>query len=59
MAQLQDIFVEKLPVIPLWYGAVWFEFRTAKASGWPSASDPYASPNNPLIMITHLTPPTS
>lgn len=53
---LQQIMVNEFPVIPLWYGGVWFEYRTEKAVGWPSAEDPYASPNNGLLIVTRLTP---
>ena len=54
--ELQKIMVNEYPVIPLWYGAIWFQYRTEKAVGWPSAEDPYASPNNGLLIITRLTP---
>jgi ABC-type transport system substrate-binding protein len=57
VAQLEDVMVQQLPTIPLWYGAIWFEYRTVSAVGWPSASRPYASPNDGLLIITHLTPP--
>ncbi len=58
LARLQDVFVEQLPTIPIWYGAIWFEYRTNAATGWPSKADPYASPNDPLLIDTHLRPAT-
>ena len=54
--------MQQLPTIPLWYGAEWFEYRTDKAVGWPSQSDPYASPvarTTRCSIITHLRPATS
>lgn len=41
---LQKIMVEQLPTIPLVFGATWNEYSTANFSGWPGASNPYASP---------------
>lgn len=41
---LQKIMVEQLPTIPLVFGATWNEYSTAKFTGWPSASNPYAAP---------------
>jgi peptide/nickel transport system substrate-binding protein len=55
--KLQDIMMQQVPHIPLWYGPNWFEYRTKNAVGWPSADDPYAYPNNDLLILTHLTPP--
>ncbi|WP_460459159.1 ABC transporter substrate-binding protein [Angustibacter peucedani] len=59
VAGLQDIMVQQVPTIPLWYGAKFFQYRTEKAAGWPSADDPYAAPDDALLVLTHLTPPKS
>ncbi|WP_442543620.1 ABC transporter substrate-binding protein [Arthrobacter sp. KN11-1C] len=56
VSQIQQIMVNQVPMIPLWYGAVWFEYRTANAVGWPSKDDPYAYPGDQLLWLTHLTP---
>lgn len=53
---IQQIMVNELPYITLYYGPTWFEYRTEHAVGWPSPEDPYAHPGNRLIIITHLTP---
>jgi peptide/nickel transport system substrate-binding protein len=53
---LEQIMVEQVPMVPLWYGARWFEYRTEKAVGWPSAEDPYAGPGDQLEIMTHLRP---
>lgn len=57
--QLEQIMMTKFPFIPLWYGAIWFEYSTRNAVGWPNAENPYAKPgnnNNDLLIITSLTP---
>ncbi len=56
VGQLEKIMVDQVPTVPLWYGAVWFEYSTAKAVGWPTAKNPYANPGDNLLIITHLTP---
>ncbi len=55
--QLENVMMTQYPLIPLWYGAVWFEYRTEKAIGWPSESDPYCSPNDTELVLMHLRPP--
>ncbi len=41
---LQQIMVEQLPSIPLVYGATWYEYSTRNFTGWPDASNAFASP---------------
>ncbi len=41
---LQKIMVEQLPSIPLVYAANWNEYSTARFTGWPGPSNPYALP---------------
>ncbi len=53
---LERIMLDRVPNIPLWYGGLWFEDRTAKVTGWPSAANPYAGPSDSLVQITHLVP---
>ncbi len=53
---LQKILINEFPTIPLWYGAVWFEYSTKHATGWPNERNPYAGPGDPLLIITHLQP---
>lgn len=58
---LEKLMVQKLPDIPLVFGASWDEYSTAKVTGWPSAADPYMvpapynTPGDELIML-HLKP---
>ncbi|MGQ5261147.1 ABC transporter substrate-binding protein [Micromonospora sp. ZYX-F-536] len=56
VAGLTTVMTEQVPVIPLWYGAKWFQYRTAKATGWPNEQNPYAAPSDNLLIITSLQP---
>lgn len=61
ISQMQDIFYQQLPVIPLLNAANWFEYSTKHYTGWPSAQTPYAlgptydAPGNEIV-LTHLQP---
>ncbi|GMA61139.1 hypothetical protein NZD89_15845 [Alicyclobacillus fastidiosus] len=65
--QMQGIYnvertlASKLPVIPLVYGATWYEYNDSKYTGWPTADNPYETPAPgswpaPEIVIMHLKP---
>ncbi len=41
---LESIMVEQLPSIPLVFGATWYEYSTRNFTGWPDATNAYASP---------------
>ncbi|HSE70256.1 MAG TPA: ABC transporter substrate-binding protein [Nocardioidaceae bacterium] len=56
VADIAEIMVDEAPVIPVWYGAKWFQYSTQKAVGWPNAEDPYAGPADNLLIITNLRP---
>lgn len=53
--QLQRFTAEKLPFVPLFSNATWFQYNTSEFVGWPNAEDPYVHPvfystgNNTLI----------
>ncbi len=57
---LANIISTQAPVIPLLYGAGWFEYTTKNFTGWPTADNSYVdpSPNSANIeyVILHLTP---
>jgi len=58
---LEQIMVNQLPSIPLVYGSNWYEYSTARFTGWPDATNAYALPgpfNYPddEIVILHLKP---
>ena len=57
---LQQIVSTQAPVIPLLYGAAWYEYSTKDYTGWPTESNQYNNPvpNDPYILFTilHLKP---
>lgn len=54
--ELQQVMVDQVPFIPLWYGGKWFEYTTKNVTGWPNADDPHAGPDNQILIYTRLTP---
>jgi peptide/nickel transport system substrate-binding protein len=42
MNQLQMLFAQEAPAIPLFPGPQWYEYNTTRFTGWPNADDPYA-----------------
>jgi peptide/nickel transport system substrate-binding protein len=40
---LEQIMVEQLPTLPLFYSLTWNEYSTARFVGWPDANNPYAA----------------
>jgi peptide/nickel transport system substrate-binding protein len=57
---LEAIMVNDVPVIPFAESVDWSETSTSQVTGWPSASDPYASPElagpNAEYVVLHLQP---
>jgi peptide/nickel transport system substrate-binding protein len=57
---LQTIVSTQAPVIPLLYGAAWYEYSTKDYTGWPTQSNQYIDPvpNAPYMEYTllHLSP---
>jgi peptide/nickel transport system substrate-binding protein len=61
MAKLEDVMVNQMPAIPLFYGPVWYIYSTKKYTGWPDASNPYATPATfswpaPAVVLSKLKP---
>jgi peptide/nickel transport system substrate-binding protein len=58
--ELETFMATQAPVIPLVYGAAWYEYSTKDYTGWPTAANPYVDPvpNAPYMEYTllHLTP---
>jgi peptide/nickel transport system substrate-binding protein len=52
LEQIETIFVENLPWIPIFYWGSYGNWSTAKATGFPSPQDPYFSPvPNPVVAL--------
>jgi peptide/nickel transport system substrate-binding protein len=61
MNQLQALFAQEVPAIPLFPGPAWGAYNDKRFTGFPSAENPYAvlSPNRPpesLLVLTELKP---
>jgi peptide/nickel transport system substrate-binding protein len=64
MAQIEAVFVDQAPALPLFPGPDWYEYNTTRFTGFPSADDPFAPgvpwPNGPyntaLIVLTSVKP---
>jgi peptide/nickel transport system substrate-binding protein len=64
MGKLQMVFINEAPVLPLFPGPDWYEFSTARFTGWPSKDNnyvpgiPYSNTpyNTPLIVLTTIKP---
>ncbi|HEU0164649.1 MAG TPA: ABC transporter substrate-binding protein [Thermomicrobiales bacterium] len=58
--QLQKVFSDNAPAIPLFPGPQWGEFNTKRFTGFPSADDPYTLlstyANERLILLTTIKP---
>ena len=54
---LAQAMMTDYPVMPILYAPARGIFRTDKAVGWPTEKDPYANPqDNILLIMTHLEP---
>lgn len=54
---LAQTMMTDYPVMPILYAPARGIFRTDKAVGWPTEKNPYANPqDNILLIMTHLTP---
>ena len=64
MNQIEMLFVNEAPSLPLFPGPDWYEYNTARFTGFPSKADPYAPGvpwpygpyNTALIVLTTITP---
>lgn len=57
---MEKIIATQLPIIPMIYSVAWFDYSSAKFTGWPSPSNPYdvGQPEGPFdeYTILHLKP---
>lgn len=44
LRKLQQFTAEKMPFIPLFSNATWFQYSTSRFEGWPDAENPYVHP---------------
>ena len=43
--ELQRIYSEQAPALPLFPGPQWYEYNSTRFDGWPTADNPYAVPS--------------
>jgi peptide/nickel transport system substrate-binding protein len=55
-AKLQGIWINKLPMITLFYWGNYGDYSTEKVTGFPSPSDPYFAPTVNVVVATRLVP---
>ena len=62
MADVEKVYVDQVPVIPLLEVPVWGNYTTKNYTGWPSASNPYTNINmttpSETLYLTKLRPAT-
>jgi peptide/nickel transport system substrate-binding protein len=64
MSKLQQLFLQDLPAIPLWYNGMWAMFNTKYWTNWPSATAGQNTPSSwrnywqmtSIDMLTRLKP---
>lgn len=61
--QLQKVFADNAPAIPLFPGPAWYEYNTSRFTGFPSTQDPYAQGSpfgtgtpEQLLVMTSIKP---
>src|SRR5690606_10558882 len=58
--QLQELYLEAAPVVPLFPGPEWGAYTDVRFTGWPTEDDPYAtlSTRSPttVLVLTSLEP---
>lgn len=59
--QLQQLFADNAPAVPLFPGPAWYEYNSTRFTGWPSKDDPYVvgSPfgaTEQLLLMTSIKP---
>ncbi len=58
VAKLQGIWIDKLPMITMFYWGYYGDWSTEKVTGFPGPDDPYFAPNPNVVVATRLVPAT-
>jgi peptide/nickel transport system substrate-binding protein len=43
--EIQQVYSQDMPAIPVLYGAAWYEYSDAHFTGWPTSANPYINPS--------------
>jgi peptide/nickel transport system substrate-binding protein len=62
--QIQQVFADEAPLVPLYPNPLWYEYNSTRFTGWPSKDNPYvlgtygqiAFSGEPLIVLTTIKP---
>ncbi len=59
--KVENYMLNQVPSIPLFYGPVWYEYRTMNYTGFPTAANPWINPSPytnyaNAIVVMHLHP---
>jgi peptide/nickel transport system substrate-binding protein len=57
VGKLVDTMMTQFPVTTLIYAPARIIYRSDKAVGWPTPENPYAHPDDRLLILTHLSAP--
>ena len=57
-SELQRVYMEEAPAIPLFPGPQWYEYNSTRFEGWPTEENPYAVPSTyadeRLLVLTSI-----
>ncbi len=60
MERLQEIVLDNVPAVPLFYNPVWFIYSEKNFTGWPNANNAFVEPRTPgmdkIYLVMRLTP---
>lgn len=62
--QIQQVFADEAPIIPLYPNPLWYEYNSTRFTGWPTKDNPYVLgtfgqipfSGEPLIVLTTIKP---
>lgn len=59
-SQIQQIILDNVPAIPLFYNPVWFIYSTKNFTGWPNENNAFVEPRttgmDKIYLVMHLEP---
>ncbi len=60
VSKIQNIILENLPAVPLFYNPVWFIYSTKNFTGWPNQDNAFVEPRttgmDKIYLVMHLEP---
>lgn len=60
VSQIQQIILDNVPAVPLFYNPVWFIYSTKNFTGWPNENNAFVEPRttgmDKIYLVMHLEP---